>query len=87
MPYYKAKHSERQDELIYCLKKNIQCNEIEKIILIIDDNHIPEAESSKIEIVRISARPTYLDWVELTKKKCQNQISILANTDIYFDGY
>ena len=85
MPYYKAKHSERQDELIYCLKKNIQCNEIEKIILIIDDNHIPEAESSKIEIVRISARPTYLDWVELTKKKCQNQISILANTDIYFD--
>ena len=84
-PYYKAKHSERQEELIYCLKKNTQCDEIEKIILVIDDEHIPEVESPKIEIVKIDARPTYLDWVELTEKRCQNQISILANTDIYFD--
>ncbi|NEQ35830.1 MAG: tetratricopeptide repeat protein [Okeania sp. SIO3I5] len=84
-PYYKAKHSKRQEELIYCLKKNTQCDEIAKIILVIDDDHIPEVESSKIEIVKVSARPTYLDWVELTEQKCQNQISILANTDIYFD--
>jgi len=84
-PYYKAKHSERQEELIYCLKKNTQCDEIEKIILVIDDEHIPEIDSPKIEIVKVSARPTYLDWVELTEQKCQNQISILANTDIYFD--
>ncbi len=84
-PYYKAKHSERQEELIYCLKKNTQCDEIEKIVLIIDDDHIPEVESNKIEIVKIAARPTYIDWVKLTEQKCQNQISILANTDIYFD--
>ena len=84
-PYYKAKHSERQAELIYCLKKNIQCDKIQKIILVIDDDHIPEVESPKIEIVKIDARLTYLDWVELTEQKCQNQISILANTDIYFD--
>jgi tetratricopeptide (TPR) repeat protein/glycosyltransferase involved in cell wall biosynthesis len=85
MPYYKAKHPERQQELIYCLQKNVQCDELEKIVLIIDDNHIPEVESPKIEIVKIAARPTYLDWVELTEKRCRGQISILANTDIYFD--
>ncbi len=84
-PYYKAKRHKRQNELIYCLRRNIQCNEIEKIVLIIDDDHIPELKSPKIEIVKIAARPTYLDWVELTQKKCQNKISILANSDIYFD--
>ncbi|MDT9199436.1 tetratricopeptide repeat protein [Limnospira sp. PMC 1042.18] len=85
MPYYKATQSERQDEFIYCLKRNIQCSEIEKIVLIVDDNHVPELEHPKIEIVKIATRPTYLDWVELTKKKCPDQISLLANTDIYFD--
>lgn len=84
-PYYKAKQSERQEELIYCLKKNIECREIEKIVLLIDDDHQPELENSKIEILNLSSRPTYLDWVELTEQKCPEQISILANTDIYFD--
>lgn len=86
-PYYKSDSPERQDELIYCLQKNIQCDEVEKIILIIDDNHIPELESPKLEIVRVTSRPTYLDWIELTEKKClsSNSVSVLANTDMYFD--
>lgn len=85
MPYYKAARLERQDEFIYCLKRNIQCTEIDKIVLLIDDHHVPEVEHPKIEIIKIASRPTYLDWIELTKKKCWDQISILANTDIYFD--
>jgi hypothetical protein len=84
-PYYKARQSDRQAELIYCLQKNIECHEIQKIVLLIDDNHQPELTSSKIEIINLSSRPTYLDWVELTEKHCPDQISILANTDIYFD--
>ncbi|NET76672.1 tetratricopeptide repeat protein [Okeania sp. SIO1F9] len=84
-PYFKAKQSDRQDELIYCLRKNIECTEIEKIVLLIDDDHRPELASSKIEIVNLSSRPTYLDWIELTEKKCADKISILANSDIYFD--
>ncbi len=85
-PYYKAKSSDRQDELIYCLKKNIECPEIEKIVLLIDDDHQPELSSSKIEIVNLSSRPTYLNWVELTETKCPDKISVLANSDIYFDS-
>ncbi len=84
-PYYKAKSVERQNEYIYCLLKNIQCNAIEKIVLIIDDGHQPELDSPKIEIISISSRPSYLDWIKLTEEKCKNKISILANTDIYFD--
>jgi len=85
MPYYKAKHQERQDELVYCLKKNIECDEIDKIVLMIDDDHVPEIRHCKIEIVKIAARPTYLDWVELTETNGRDRISILANSDIYFD--
>ena len=83
--YYKAKHAIRQEELIYCLKKNIQCDAIDKIVLIIDDDHVPEVKSPKIEIVNLLERPTYLDWVELTQERDDNILSILANTDIYFD--
>lgn len=84
-PYYKAKQPERQDELIYCLKKNIECPEIEKIVLLIDDGYQPELESPKIEIIQLSSRATYLDWIELTEKKFPDKISVLANTDIYLD--
>ncbi|MDY6938069.1 MAG: tetratricopeptide repeat protein [Cyanobacteriota bacterium] len=84
-PYYKAKDPERQEELVYCLQKNIECDQIDKIVLVIDDNHVPELDSSKIEIIKVSARPTYLDWVELTQEKGKNVISILANTDIHFN--
>jgi tetratricopeptide (TPR) repeat protein len=84
-PYYQANQPERQDELIYCLKKNIECPEIEKIVLLIDDGYQPELESPKIEIVQLSSRATYLDWIELTQKKFPDKISVLANTDIYLD--
>jgi hypothetical protein len=85
-PYYKAKQPGRQDELIYCLRRNIECREIEKIVLLIDDNHQPELGSPKIEIVNLPSRATYLDWIELTEKKYADKISVLANTDIYFDA-
>ncbi|NJL20895.1 MAG: tetratricopeptide repeat protein [Leptolyngbyaceae cyanobacterium SM1_3_5] len=85
MPYYKAKFAERQDEYISCLRKNIECCEIEKIYLLIDDGHEPEIRGQKVEIINTPSRPTYLDWVELTKKYCREEISVLANTDIYFD--
>lgn len=86
MPYFKAKTSDRQKEFIFCLKKNIECIAIEKIFLLIDDNHIPELDDEKIEIINLPGRPSYLDWINLTNEKCNNNtLSILANTDIYFD--
>ncbi|MFM6398089.1 tetratricopeptide repeat protein, partial [Planktothrix sp.] len=84
-PYYKANQPERQDELIYCLNRNIECPEIEKIVLLIDDGYQPELESPKTEIIQLSSRATYLDWIELTEKKFPDKISVLANTDIYLD--
>ncbi|MDV7400318.1 hypothetical protein RZS08_53380, partial [Arthrospira platensis SPKY1] len=84
-PYYKVQHPNRQDELIYCLRKNIECPEIEKIVLLIDDGHQPELENPKIEIIRLSSRATYLDWVKLTQARFADKISVLANTDIYLD--
>lgn len=84
-PYFKANSDTRQNEFIFCLKKNIKCQHIAKIFLLIDDNHTPEVCDPKIEVININLRPTYLDWIEITEKNCHNKISILANTDIYFD--
>ena len=85
MPYYKSKSPERQEEFIYCLKKNIACESIEKLYLLIDDGHVPEISSHKIEIISFKERPTYKRWIELTEEICLGKISVLANTDIHFD--
>lgn len=85
-PYYNAKNPARHSELVYCLKKNIECSQIESIFLLIDDGHLPEIKSSKIKIIRLSKRATFSDWIELSQKYCDRKISILSNTDIYLDN-
>lgn len=86
MPYFKASDGRRQAEFISCLQKNVSNPSITKIYLLIDDKHLPEVSSEKIEVITISRRPTYQDWYKLTTEKCNSGVSILANTDIYFDA-
>lgn len=84
LPYYKAQTAERREEYLYCLSKNIE-SKVNKIYLMIDDGYRPEITSDKITIIDIEKRPTYLDWVKLTEKYVSDGISVLINTDIYFD--
>jgi hypothetical protein len=85
VPYYDSSDNIRQNELITCLRKNVVNKFIDKIFLLIDDGCVPEVTSDKIEIIYVKDRPTFLDWLELTKSRCASGISVLANTDIYFD--
>jgi hypothetical protein len=84
-PYYLSEDYNRQIEIDLCLQNNISLNEIDKIFLIIDDGTIPPINHQKLTIININNRPTYKDWIDLTVKYAKNDISILANSDIYFD--
>lgn len=84
-PYFRAGSRERQAEIDLCLQKNLNCSAVTKLVLLIDDGHLPPMSHSKITIHETESRPTYLQWVELSENLSKNQPSVLANSDIYFD--
>ncbi len=84
-PYFRARTQERQRELDYCLKQNLACTDIKKVFLLVDDGHTPPVSDEKIEIINIPSRPTYRQWIEISRDAHPSAISILANTDIHFD--
>lgn len=84
-PYFRAGTVERQIELDLCLNRNLQCSAVTKLVLMIDDGHRPPIINKKITIYETKRRPTYLQWIELSEKMANNQVSVLANSDICFD--
>lgn len=82
---YQDKNPVRHEELLFCLNKNINNEFIDKIYLLVEgDVMVPQ--SKKIIAIQ-SKRPTYRDFFELINKtvKSENEVSIVANTDIYFN--
>jgi len=68
------------------LERNIGSAIFEKIYLLIDDGSLPDTSLEGCEIIRVSSRPTYYDWLSLTFEKLRKgSISVLSNTDIFFD--
>lgn len=84
-PYYNPNDSRRQKEIELCLDKNIENPNINKIIVMIDDNSNLPVINEKIITKRINQRPTYRLWIELTKELNLDGVSILCNSDIYFN--
>lgn len=93
--YFKSENMERQQEIDYCLFKNMQNLYINQINIFLDantrssdfyhffdnsDNHI---YANKLNFININRVPTYKDWIE--SSKTNHIISIFANADIYFD--
>lgn len=84
IPFYTDKSPERNEELIKCYEKNIQLDELDKIILVIDDK-TKVKRNNKVEVVYVQSRPTYLDLFKIANMHNSGGVSIIANTDIYFD--
>ena len=84
-PYYAARTPERQAELDQCLQANLACDSVTRLVLLVDDGHEPPVSHPKLIVRHVPSRPTYRDWVELSRSLAIGQISILANSDIYFD--
>ena len=83
--FYQDKDAKRQKELLYCLNKNIENPLIDNIFLIVEgDVKLPK--SDKLIIVN-GNRPTYRNFFDLVNDTVTsiNDISIIANTDIYFN--
>jgi SAM-dependent methyltransferase/glycosyltransferase involved in cell wall biosynthesis len=83
--YYRAPTSERQRELDICLERNLRCEHIDRIVLLVDDGSCPAIHDSRIETIALAKRPTYFDWISLSSQLVPGTVSLLANSDIYFD--
>ncbi len=85
LPYYTPQDCERADELRYCLDRNLECGLFAKIVLLVDDDSEVPDGNPRLSVLRLDRRPTYLDWVRESRRRCPGQISVLANSDICFD--
>ena len=84
--YYKEDNNYRKEELLTCLKKNILNKAISKIIVFNEGDSIAHLAPSKIQELFINKRPTYKDFINyINTNSNQDDIHIIANTDIYFD--
>jgi hypothetical protein len=83
--YYQDKDPKRQKELLYCLKKNIENPLIDNIFLIVE-GEVKLPINGKLIIIEEN-RPTYRNFFDLINDTVRsvNDISIIANTDIYFN--
>ncbi len=84
VPFYTDKSEARNEELLKCYEANLTLEEVDEIILVVDDN-TKVKRNSKVTVKYVSSRPTYLDLFRIANMHNNGGISIIANTDIYFD--
>jgi len=78
--------NKRQEEIDYCLEQNINNIYIDKIYLLNEKEYThPLFKSKKIHQININDRLKYSRAIEFANKNCKDDISIIANNDIYFD--
>lgn len=93
--YYTDKNKTRQDELNFCLKKNIENKLIDRVILIGFQHDLEKAINYitenlneyqyKVRIVVNDVRPAYNHFFGVISGRYQHDINIISNTDIYFN--
>lgn len=86
--YYKdnsKNYETRQKELDFCLKKNMENYFLDKVHLLTETNDIPYKRNDSMIIYK-NKRPTFFDFFkEINNIVTENDISIISNSDIYFD--
>tara|TARA_Y100000385_G_scaffold176254_1_gene182152 strand:+ start:358 stop:1155 length:798 start_codon:yes stop_codon:yes gene_type:complete len=84
--FYPEKIPDRLRELLLSLKKNIDNSSIKSINVFNEGGDLSAFKSSKLQIVPMEQRPTYQDFINhINANLNQDDIHIIANTDIYFD--
>lgn len=83
--YYQDKNQDRQEELDECLSRNITNDLIDEIHLLLE-YPLTLPNNKKIIKAHVKARPSYSVFFEYINSLTRPEdISILANSDIYFD--
>lgn len=84
--YFTSDNKNRDDEYLFCIKQNINNPLIKKIYVFISDSSILNLSDIKLEIVKLSTRPTFYDLFKFCNDNLPNQKCIVSNTDIFFDN-
>lgn len=82
--YFDSGDKSRQKELDKCLKENIVNGLIDQIVLLAEAQ--PPRKAKHMKVIE-HPRPTYDDFFNISRSmSTPADISIIANSDIYFDG-
>ena len=77
----------RRAEYADCLRRNLACTAIDECCVLLEGVGMQLHESPKIRVRQISVRPTYSNFFEwINEVAMPDDISVVANTDIWFDG-
>jgi hypothetical protein len=84
---YPERSPVRRGEYAECLHRNLKNPEIDEICIWVEGEGVEIPESPKVQVRRIDRRPTYCDFFEWIGGVAElDDISIIANTDIWFDS-
>jgi len=82
---YRESNAGRGAEYLQCLRNNLQHTLIHEVC-VLDENCGWLPTHDKIRVRTVKSRPTYADFFQWINQLCTPQdISIIANSDIYFD--
>jgi hypothetical protein len=80
---YSCHSIERYNEILFCLKSNINNNYIKRILVLDEGFDFEGISTDKLEIIQYSKRPFFSDFFQYFK---DNEINIISNNDIWFDS-
>ena len=87
--YFLHNKKERKEEIEKCIEVNINNPNIHRIFLFTEnvssESVMRRFGRKKIDPIRLDRRPTYLDWIRMSSGLDSGDISVLCNSDIYFD--
>lgn len=86
--FYPEQNPERLRELTIALERNCGLPEMDSVCVFLEGIGHPLAESSQLSVRAITSRPKYTDFFGWANEliSTDNDVSIIANSDIYFDS-
>jgi hypothetical protein len=84
--YYYEKNAVRRREINACLERNLSCELLHHICVLVEGDCSPPFESPKLLTRRIASRPTYEHYFSWVNELTENEdTAIIANSDIVFN--
>jgi hypothetical protein len=88
--YYRDNNEERRREYLFCIKKNLDLNFIDRLIIFIENDDCKNDlnlfnASKKISFIKINKRFEFKDAINYSKKILKNSVIIIINLDIYLE--
>ena len=85
--WYPEARPARQVEYADCLRRNLACAELDQVCLTFEGEGLPLPASAKLRVRKILKRPLYDDYFSwINELAGPDDVSIIANTDIWFDS-